>query len=46
MERVSPKAHLSVLIGVLVTDLAALLLLRSQLIRLSSKFELFLQPQT
>jgi len=46
MQRVSPKAHLSVLICVLVADLAALPLLRWQLIRLGSKSELFRQPQT
>jgi len=45
MERVSPKAHLSVLICVLVADLAALPLLRWQLIRLGSKSELFRRPQ-
>ncbi len=44
MERISPKAHLSVLICVLVVDFAALPLLRWQLIRLGS--ELFRQPQT
>ena len=46
MEKVSPKAHLSVLVCVLVTDLAALPLLHWQLIRLGSKSELFRQPQT
>ena len=46
MERVSPIAHLSVLICVLVADLAAFPLLRWQLIRLGSKAELFCQPQT
>ena len=45
MERVSPKAHLSVLICVLVADLAALPLLRWQLIRLGSKSKLLRQPQ-
>ncbi len=46
MQRVSPKAHLSVLICVLVADLAVLPLLRWQLIRLGSRSELFRQPQT
>ena len=46
MEKVSPKAHLSVLICILVTDLAALSLLRWQRIRLGSKSELFRQPQS
>jgi hypothetical protein len=46
MGRVSPKAHLSVLIDILIVDLAALLLLRWQLIRLGSKSELFRQAQT
>lgn len=46
MERISPKAHLSVLICVLVVDFAALPLLRWQLIRLRSKSKLFRQPQT
>lgn len=46
MEKVSPKAHLSILFCVLVADLAALPLLRWQLIRLGSKSELFRQPQT
>jgi len=46
MVQVSPKAQLSVLICVLVADLAALFLLRWQLIRLGSKSELFRQPQT
>lgn len=46
MQRVSPKAHLSVLICVLIADLAALPLLRWQLIRLGSKSELFRQAQT
>ena len=46
MERVPPKAHLSVLICVLVADLAALPLLRWQLIRLGSKSKLFRQVQT
>lgn len=43
MEKVSPKAHLSVLLCVLVAGLAALPLLRWQLIRLGSKSELFRQ---
>jgi hypothetical protein len=46
MGRVSSKAHLSVLICVLIADLAALPLLRWQLIRLGSKSELFRQAQT
>jgi len=46
MQRVSPKAHLSVLSCVLIADLAALPLLRWQLIRLGSKSQLFRQPQT
>ena len=46
MGRVSPIAHLSVLICILVADLAALPLLRWQLIRLGSKSKLFRQPQT
>ena len=45
MERVSPKAHISVLICVFVADLAVLPLLPWQLIRFGSKFELFSQPQ-
>jgi len=45
MGRISSKAHLSVLICVLIADLAALPLLRWQLIRLGSKSELFRQPQ-
>jgi len=45
MPRVSPKAHLSVLICVLVADLAVLPLLHWQLIRLGSKSKLFRQPQ-
>ena len=46
MEKFPPKAHLGVLICVLVADLAALPLLHWQLIRLGSKSELFLQAQT
>ena len=46
MENISPTAHLSILISVLVTDLAALLPLRWQLIRLGSNSELFRQAQT
>lgn len=46
MEKISPKAYLSVLICVLVVDFAALPLLRWQLMRLGSKSELFRQPQT
>ena len=46
MERVSLIAHLSSLLFVLVADLAALPLLRWQLIRLGSKSELFRQSQT
>ena len=46
MGRVLPKAYLGVLICVLIADLAALLLLRWQLVRLGSKSELFRQPQT
>lgn len=46
MDRVAPKAHLSVLICVLVADLVSLALLRWQLIRFRSKSELFRRPQT
>lgn len=45
MDRVAPKAHLSVLICVLVADLVSLALLRWQLIRFRSKSKLFRQPQ-
>ena len=46
MGRVSPAAHLSVLVGVLVTDFAALLSLRCQPIRLGSNSGLLCQLQT